>query len=151
MNKCHGCGPIAKFFYRRMPSGVKRMVFVISLVKALAADRFERLDAPLIWRMNKVLQLTQSKTPEALMLIDRITTLEWSLPDNEGQVIDGLLQSTGDVSLSKVVDDVVMASPEWLRYAPVDAIKHDLTTLFSDSDFLLAFLLKMAVNKAVAH
>lgn len=80
------------------------------------------------------------------MLIDRITKLEWSIPGDTAEICTAFSGPDHEVALPKIADEVVNASPVWLRYADNETIKRDLVALFSNSDFLLHFYLRLATK-----
>lgn len=117
-----------RFMMRTRPSGFKRLVFLASLIAFVKDTRDP--EATFIRNMNKVLHLSRGGD-SSLEFPVRLSRVLWRDRDVLQKDFDVLLTKTSTTEAKKTAaQHIASKTPEWFRYASVEAIAADVSKYF---------------------
>jgi hypothetical protein len=127
--------PVIRFFINRMPSHLKRMVFIASLT-GVVNDTVEP-DAEFIKKLNKIMNLSESGD-NALKLPIFVSKLIWKHTEYIQKDLDVLVSpDTGKLLKQECIGRIAYYIPTWLKYADSDTVTQDLCKLFQPTNGLI--------------
>lgn len=120
--------PILKGLVRIMPQGVKRLMFLASLIAYVVNTRDPERD--FVRNMNHVLKLSRL-SDESLEFPIRLSRAFWGDREILRNEIHTLTAETSDLDKEKAALRIAIRVPEWFAYDKPEAMARDITQYFT--------------------
>jgi hypothetical protein len=122
--------PLITWSIGRMAPRVKRMVYLSSL--AAIMNDTQILDKEIALKLNSILQLANTGT-SSLKLPIHLSKVIWSNKKILQHSFDSIKQSiiSGSTYCDfKCIDEIINATPDWIKYDIDSKIREDISSLF---------------------
>ena len=119
--------PILKGMVRIMPQGVKRLMFLASLIAYVVNTRDPERD--FVRNMNHVLKLSRI-SDESLEFPIRLSRAFWGDREILRDEIQTLTSEAAEIDKEKAALRIAVRVPEWFTYDKPEAMARDITKYF---------------------
>ena len=132
-SNCQQCGTLAMLFFKLAPSGIKRMICLVTLAKQIVINRLHHsFDETVLDNMNRALNLTSTGRP-ALVLLSHIRSFDQPIKDSVDEALINKLISDaqGSNEITRAASIVMNNLPRWCYYSTPDVMRDDIARCFN--------------------